>query len=129
MFWFADEARIIADNLELPIFATEGTAEALGMIGVGCEAVSKYAGNGASAMDLIDSGRVDLVINIPRDYDDMGRPDGYQIRRRAVEAGVPLITDLQLARALVEALRQRGDGAHEILALQDYMKRRPVALA
>ena len=30
---------------------------------------------------------------------------------------------------LLEALRQRGDGAREILAWQDYMKRRPVALA
>ena len=44
------------------------------------------------------------VTRIPRLYDEMGRPDGYQIRRSAVD-GVPLVTDLQLARALVEALR------------------------
>ena len=85
-----------------------------------------------SAANLVAVGTahiVDLVINIPREYDDLGRPDGYQIRRRAVEAGVPLITDLQLARALVEALRQRADGHLEVLAWQDYMKRTPVALA
>ena len=29
------------------------------------------------------------------------------IRRGAVDAGIPLITDLQLARAVVEALRHR----------------------
>jgi carbamoyl-phosphate synthase large subunit len=44
----------------------------------------------------------------------LGRPDGYLIRRCAADAGVPLITDLQLARALVEALRSR---AHERLAV------------
>ncbi len=47
------------------------------------------------------------MINIPREYDELGRPDGYLIRRRAVDAGVPLLTDLQLARAVIEALRHR----------------------
>jgi len=58
-------------------------------------------------MRAIDDGRIDLVINVPVDYDELGRPDGYMIRRGAVDAGVPLITDLQLARAVVEALRNR----------------------
>ena len=58
-------------------------------------------------MDAIEQGRVDLVINIPVEYDELGRPDGYHIRRRAVDAGIPLITDLQLARAVIEALRHR----------------------
>ncbi len=53
----------------------------------------------------------------------MGRPDGYLIRRRAVEAGVPLITDLQLARALIEALRHRRMKDLSVLAWQDYMER------
>jgi hypothetical protein len=32
----------------------------------------------------LTGGSVDLVINIPIDYDEVGRPDGYHIRRRAV---------------------------------------------
>ena len=74
-------------------------------------------------MQLIDDGHIDLVINIPREYDQLGRPDGYLIRRRAVEAEVPLITDLQLARVLIEALRWRGMKDLSVLAWQDYMKR------
>ena len=54
---------------------------------------------------------VDLVINVPREYDEMGRPDGYLIRRRAVDAEIPLVTDLMLARALVEAMRFRNSPA------------------
>ncbi len=127
-FWFADEARVIAEDLKLPIFATEGTAQALDLVGIECTTVSKAADEEPSAIALIDDGQVDLVINIPRTFDDLGRPDGYMIRRRTVEAGIPLITDLQLARAVVEALRRRDKDSLEVHAWQDYMERSPVAL-
>ncbi|HKA39611.1 MAG TPA: carbamoyl-phosphate synthase (glutamine-hydrolyzing) large subunit, partial [Burkholderiales bacterium] len=106
-YWFADEVRVISQELQLPIFATEGTAEMLAEIGVPCTPVSKRSGNGLSGLDVIEDGSVDLVINIPREYDEHGRPDGYLIRRRAVDTGTPLIADLQLARAIIEALRWR----------------------
>ncbi|HEY5647492.1 MAG TPA: hypothetical protein VIS76_16190, partial [Pseudomonadales bacterium] len=52
-------------------------------------------------------GSIDLVINVPREYDQQGRPDGYRIRRMAIDSGVPLFTDRQLARTLIEALLAR----------------------
>jgi carbamoyl-phosphate synthase large subunit len=108
-YWFADEARLIHEQLHLPIYATGGTAEALAALGIPCTAVAKKPGDGKSAMELIDAGEIDLIVNVPREYDEYGRPDGYLIRRRAVETGTPLFTDLQLARALIEALwRKRG---------------------
>jgi carbamoyl-phosphate synthase large subunit len=55
-------------------------------------------------MDLMNDGKIDLVINVSREFDESGRPDGFFIRRRAAESGISLITDLQLARAFVEAL-------------------------
>jgi carbamoyl-phosphate synthase large subunit len=122
-YTLADEVRVISDELKLPIYATGGTAEALTAIGIPCITVSKHLGDGTSALNLIDDGKIDLVINIPREYDRLGRPDGYLIRRRAVEAGVPLITDLQLARAVIEALRRRERYNLNVLAWQDYMKR------
>ena len=79
-------------------------------------------------MDAIEEGHVDLVINIPLEYDELGRPDGYLIRRRAVDAGIPLITDLQLARAVVEALRHRKVKDLPILSWNDYAARRPVTV-
>ncbi len=104
-FSFTDEALVLRDELKLPIFATAGTAGMLEEIGVPCTVVGKGPGEETTAIDLIGSGQVDLVINVPRTYDSAGRPDGYLIRRAAIDAGVPLITDLQLARAVVEALR------------------------
>jgi len=52
-------------------------------------------------VDAIAAADVDLVINIPRQYDAQGRPNEYWIRRAAIDHGVPLITDLQLAKAVV----------------------------
>src|SRR5439155_339799 len=74
-YWFADEARILANELQLPIYATRGTAEMLAEIGVPCTAVEKNSGAGVSGLDLIDQGHVDLVINVAREYDRYGRPD------------------------------------------------------
>ena len=104
-YWFADEAGIIANELKLPIYATEGTAEMLGDVGIDCIQVEKTEGGKYSAISLIGDKKVDLVINVPREFDELGRPDGYLIRRRAIDDGVSLITDLQLARAVIEALR------------------------
>jgi carbamoyl-phosphate synthase large subunit len=104
-YWFADEAQVIAEDLQLPMFATEGTARMLRELGHEVQVVGKSPGDNPSAVKCIERGDVDLVINVPRSYDEQGRPDGYLIRRAAVDAGVPLITDLQLARAVIEALR------------------------
>ena len=122
-YWFADEARIIAQELELPIYATVGTAGMLAELDIDCIQVDKTEGGVNSATALIDAGKVDLVINVPREFDEIGRPDGYLIRRRAVDAGVALITDLQLARAVVEALRSNAMSDMSVAAWNDFVPR------
>jgi carbamoyl-phosphate synthase large subunit len=127
-YWFASEARVIAEQLKLPIFATPGTAEALRSLGIACTSLGKGPADGAGAIHAIEDGSVDLVINIPREYDELGRPDGYWIRRRAVDAGIPLLTDLQLARAVIEALRHKNLATLNILAYDEYAARKTVEL-
>jgi hypothetical protein len=78
--------------------------------------------DGPTAVRAIEEGKVDLVINIPVGYDDQGRPDGYLIRRRAVDAGLPLLTDLQLARAVIEALRHRKRTDLETRSYDEYLR-------
>jgi hypothetical protein len=65
-------------------------------------------------MGAIDQGLVDLVINIPIEYDEFGRPDGYHIRRRAVDAGIPLkaaSSSLGSAAAWSPVAQRSGRGA------------------
>ena len=120
-YWFADEARIIAEELQLPIYATRGTAEILAGEGIPCTTVEKRTETGTTGLDVIAQGMVDFVINVTREYDKNGRPDGYWIRRQAIDLGVPLITDLQLARAVIEASRWRKSSGLEVFALNDYV--------
>ena len=49
-------------------------------------------------------GKIDLVINIPKNYQEEELTNDYIIRRKAVDFGIPLITDLRLAQRFVEAL-------------------------
>jgi carbamoyl-phosphate synthase large subunit len=123
-YWFQDEARAIVDELRLPVYATRGTGEMLAEIGIACTVVEKHPNDRPNAIDLIERGDVDLVINVSREYDAFGRPDGVLIRRAAVDTGVPLLTDLQLARAVIEALRRKKYGDLQVLAWEDYVSRK-----
>ena len=94
----------------------------LDSVGVECTVVGKGANrNGQSAVSHIENGKVDLVINVPIEFDELGRPDGYHIRRRAIDTNTPLITDRQLARALVDALIATRNGSLSVTAWNDYL--------
>jgi carbamoyl-phosphate synthase large subunit len=90
-------------------------------LGIPCLSVAKTESGERTALALIEANQVDLVINVPREYDALGRPDGYLIRRSAVDHGVPLITDLQLARAVIEALRVKRPGQLSVIAWNDFL--------
>ena len=49
---------------------------------------------------------IDLVINIPRNYSRDERTDWYQIRRQAIDSNVSLITNIQIARLLSDAMNK-----------------------
>ena len=77
-------------------------------------------------LDFLQERKIDLVINVP-----MGRKkksmsdvltDGYIIRRQAVEFNVPVITNLELALALVKVLKQRDKNGTTIRSLNEYME-------
>ncbi len=103
---FEREAQWLTE-MGLTIYATPGTADVLKEQGIACQVAFKDSDEKApSAVSLLNSGHIDLVINIPRSYDNQGLPDGYRIRRRAVDMNVPLLTNLQLARAAVEAMHK-----------------------
>ena len=102
---FTREAELLS-QLDLPLYATRGTADVLAGEGIECVRVSKdeSTNEGPSSLALIREQKVDLVINVAREYDAHGIPDGALIRRLAVDLEVPLITDLMLARAVVHAI-------------------------
>ena len=89
------------------IYATEHTAEALRVSGIDYEVIHKVSdGVRPNALDFIEARNLKLIINSPSPdrMEPRAVTDGYLIRRKAVEFGIPIITNLELADALAEAL-------------------------
>jgi len=85
--------------------ATRGTAGFLNSHGIATTSLAWPLEAGEpNARDVIRERRVDLVINIPKHDGVEELANDYVIRRTAVDFGVPLITNLQLAQRLSEAL-------------------------
>ncbi|TDL98757.1 carbamoyl-phosphate synthase large subunit [Macrococcus brunensis] len=86
-------------NVGYRIMATKGTAQVLKDAGIPVVEVSKI-GDELNLLDVIKDGRVQLVINTMTKGKQFER-DGFQIRRESVDNGVPCLTSLDTARALI----------------------------
>jgi carbamoyl-phosphate synthase large subunit len=108
------------------VYATEGTAQMIEQNGMPVQMVTKRIGHGRPDMlDVILDGTVHGVINTPGPAEKEVL-DGFQIRRAAVEKGIPCITSIDTARAVVEAMRL-STGAYSVQPLPDYRQRVAVA--
>jgi carbamoyl-phosphate synthase large subunit len=103
------------------ILATEGTSKFFREHGVQAETVLWPTSGGDDTADArIKAGDVDLVINIPKNYQAEELTNGYIIRRAAADFGVPLITNIQLAKRFVEALAKKQSTDLATKAWQEY---------
>jgi carbamoyl-phosphate synthase large subunit len=70
------------------------------------------------AVDLISSGKVDLVVNTPRGRGP--RADGDHIRRAAVAHQVPSLTTAAAALAAAAGIAETASHAVTVRSLQEY---------
>jgi len=109
-------------KLGLKFYATQGTARFLRNNGVKAAEVNKIEGRSPHVIDLIRSGQVNFVINT---YSEGREPvrDGFQIRRAAVEHGIPCLTSLDTAQALLEVISFLQSGKEtSLVALDEYAR-------
>lgn len=86
------------------LYATRGTRQFL--VNAGIEAHVAYwpdEKKSPNTIELIRSGEVDLVVNIPKDLSASELDNDYSIRRNAVDYNVPLLTNARLASAFILA--------------------------
>lgn len=98
--------RLVANGRK--VVATPGTAEALKQAGVACESVGKIQSGSPNLLDLIMDGGVSLMINTPS-LTETSESEAARIRRACIETGVPCVTSIDTATALVRALEIYDD--------------------
>jgi carbamoyl-phosphate synthase large subunit len=114
-------------ELGFTLVATAGTATALEAEGLPVESViGKLTGASAGtatdgdvdAVDLLSSGKVDLVVNTPRGRGP--RADGDHIRRTATARGIPCLTTVAAAVAAAAGVGEWATQAPDARSLQEY---------
>jgi len=110
-------ARELAD-LKFALCATEGTQAALAEAGLAAEKVFKVNEGHPNAVEWMESGRIQLVINTP--LGGKSHYDEAAIRAAALRLQIPCLTTLSASAAAVEAIRARQEERTGIAALQEY---------
>jgi carbamoyl-phosphate synthase large subunit len=106
-------------SLGLALVATSGTAAFLESNGVAVTTVVAKVGESgaADAVDLIATGRVQLVVNTPRGRGP--RADGLHIRSAALAHQVPCLTTVAAARAAAAGMADWRDHGLSVVSLQE----------
>ena len=101
---FLESSKILA-TLNLPLYASEKTADFLRRQGVKTKTLYKIHENKSpNILDFFQQNKIDLAINIVDSHVKKNIDDDYQIRRFAIDYNIPLFTNLQKAALFVKAI-------------------------
>lgn len=110
-------------QLGFELYSTSGTHAFLLKHGINTLEVAKHSEKEVSvekvsAVDLINEGKISLVINTP--YGRGAQKDGRQIRTAAVQRGVSCITTVAGMKAAVEGIRELQTGKLSAKSIQSW---------
>ncbi|MBD3310734.1 carbamoyl-phosphate synthase (glutamine-hydrolyzing) large subunit, partial [Candidatus Woesearchaeota archaeon] len=121
-FRFLEEVKLLHE-LGFRIFATEHTSEFYSRHGIPTTMVykahNKHKQN--NVLSMIEQKKLDLVINVTKEYDRQKLEDSYLIRRRSVDFAIPLFTNLQVAKLFVESLARKDLNSLEVRPWSEYI--------
>ena len=103
------------------LYATRGTHEFLKMNGIESTALGwPDEKKKPNTLDYLREGKIDLVINIPKNLSKSELNNDYTIRRSAVDYNIPLITNARLASAFILAFCKMDIEDIEIKSWDEY---------
>jgi carbamoyl-phosphate synthase large subunit len=112
-------------ELGFKLYATAGTKSILANEGIETELVMKHSEKSGidsrSAVDLIETGEINLVINTPFGRDS--KKDGWFIRSSAVARGIPCITTIPGLKAAVSGIKALKSAPISTKSLQDWTRK------
>src|SRR5262249_538590 len=104
---FLKSARTLSE-MGVKLYATKGTADFLKNNGVESTVLHWPLENTSpNTLEYLQQRKIDLVINIPKTFQEEELSNDYLIRRRAVDLAIPLVTNIQFAQRLIEAIFQK----------------------
>jgi len=99
------ESSKILEKMGFKFYATKGTAGFMRANNIKVKVLYWPLENKEpNTLTYIANKKIDLVINIPKNAQKEELDNDYLIRRKAVDFNIPLITNIKLAKRLVEAL-------------------------
>jgi carbamoyl-phosphate synthase large subunit len=107
-----DKAEILNETkmlyqMGLKFYATRGTANFLKEHGINSEILNWPLENAEpNVITYLNEGKIDLVINIPKNEEKYELDNDYIIRRKAVDMNVNLITNIQVAKRFIKAMQK-----------------------
>ena len=103
------------------VYATAGTAKFLKENEVPVITVGWPDENSENnVMDMIAEHKFDLIINVPKNQTRRELTNGYRIRRGAIDHNIPLMTNVRLAKAFIEAFCAIKQQDIKIKSWQEY---------
>jgi len=103
------------------LYATEGTAKFLEENGITAAMLHwPLEETEPNAMTYLKERKIDLVINIPKSYEEEEITNDYLIRRMAVDFNIPLLANAQIAKLFVESISSKKMEDLEIKSWDEY---------
>lgn len=103
------------------IYATAGTAKFFNENGINAITVGwPDEGTENNVMDMISEHKFDMIINVPKNHTKRELTNGYRIRRAAIDHNIPLMTNVRLAKAFIEAFCAMSLEDIKIKSWQEY---------
>jgi carbamoyl-phosphate synthase large subunit len=109
------------EEMGMNFYATGGTARFMEENGIKVKQLHwPLTGKSPNVLDYLRERKVDLVINIPKNYQEEELTNDYIIRRAAVDFAIPLFTNMRLARRFVEAISRKSIKDLQIKSWSEY---------
>ena len=103
------------------LYATEGTAKFLEENNVKTNILHwPLDKKEPNTLTYLQERKIDLVINIPKSFEEQELTNDYLIRRKAVDFNIPLLTNAQIAKLFVESIYKKKIEELEVKSWGEY---------
>jgi len=109
---FLEEMKML-QKLGIDFYATEGTYKFYKENNFDIKLLNRpFTEIEPNILTYLENGKIDLVLNIPKNDEKDELDSDYFIRRKAVDLNIPLITNIQVAKRFVKSIYYSNDKLH-----------------